>query len=205
MIKIYFCSFFKGVKGVVQLIDLEASSNNMKQQRDYKNALHIVTERPSGYSLNEFVNKIHRGGFRILEAIQLVQNLITIVKRVHSKGVLHQNLGPENIMIEWNSKQTSIDQAQLTLINFSQAYIKSDRNNRISPSTTERWYNAPQANDELLKYTSTIDASSICAILLWLLTNIEPRHDGNHLPHERQDVEDKINRKITETIKIAST
>jgi hypothetical protein len=108
-------------------------------------------------------------------------------------------------MIEWNSKQTSIDQAQLTLINFSQAYIKSDRNNRISESTTECWYNAPQANDELLKYTSTIDASSICGILLWLLTSTEPRHSQNSFPHQQENMVDKLNNKIAQAVRNAST
>jgi len=200
-----FSSFVQGVKGVVQLIELENPSNNRDQQSCSKSdRLSLVTEHTPGCSLNEFVNRIHRGGFGVLEAIKLVQNLIIIVKQVHSKGVLHQNLGPKNIMIEWDSKQTPIDQAQLILINFSQAYIKSDRSDRIIQSTAQSWYKAPQLNAESLKYSSTIDASSICAILLWLLTNIEPQHDYDQLLHERKNVEEKISRKITEAIRIAS-
>jgi serine/threonine protein kinase len=126
------------------------------------------------------------------------------VKQVHSKGVLHQNLRPENIMIEWDPKYTPIDQAQLKLIDFSQAYIKSDRSDRISQSTAQCWSKAPQSNVESLIYSLTIDTSSICDILLWLLTNIEPRYDSDHLPHERPDVEERINRKITEAIRSTS-
>jgi hypothetical protein len=71
-------------------------------------------------------------------------------------------------------------------------------------STGKCWYNAPQANVESLKYSSTIDATSICAIVLWLLTNIEPRHDHGNLPHQRENVMDILDNKITKATRIAS-
>jgi len=192
------------VKGVVQLIELESGSDNNNQQLSSKNNFSLITERPLGYSLEEFINRIHRGGFGVLEAIQLVQNLITIIKCVHSRGVLHQNLEPKTIMIEWDSKQISIDKAELVLINFSHAYIKSNKSDPMIQSTGKCWYNAPQANVESLKYSSTIDATSICAIVLWLLTNIEPLHDHGNLPHQRENVMDILDSKITKATRIAS-
>ncbi len=193
------------MKGVVQLIELEDSPDTDDQQLSSKSNLSLITEHSPGYSLKEFVNRIHRGGFGVLEAIQLVQNLITIVKQVHSKGVLHQNLEPENIIIELDSKQTSIDQARLILINFSQAYIKSDRHDQMIQSAAQCWYKAPQLNVESLKYSPTIDASSICAILFWLLTNTDPRHDHNLLPHQQENAMDKLDNKITQAVRNAST
>ncbi len=193
------------MKGVVQLVELENPSDDDDQQLTHKKKLEILTEHMSGYSLKEFVDQIHRGGFGVLEAIQLVQNLISIIKQVHSKGVFHQNLRPENIMIKWDSKQISMDQAELLLINFSQAYIKSEKTNRISQSETEYWYKAPQLNIKSLKYSSTIDASSICAILLWLLTNTDPSHDHNLLPHQPNNVMDKMDKKIAQAVRNTST
>jgi serine/threonine protein kinase len=189
------------VKGVPQLLDSEDTTKNRDHRFSSKEDFWFITEHVPGSSLKEFVSLIHRGGFTVLQAIQLSQNLITIIKRMHSRGVLHQNLEPQNIMIEWDSKKTSIDQAQLALINFSQARIKSDKSYK---RTTDCWYKAPQADVESFEYSSTIDASSICAILLWLLTIIDPRNDHDLLPHERQSVEDEINRKITEEIRTAS-
>ena len=202
--EIIFSSFIQGVTGVAQLMDLENASNRDDQQLLSKNNLSFLIEHRSGDTLSKYINEIHRGGFGVLEAIQLVQNLIIIVKQVHSKGVLHQNLCPDNIMLDWNSKQTSIEDAQLILINFSQAYIESDRSERMIQSTAPCWYKAPQSNDESLKYSSTIDASGICAILLWLLTDIEPSQNSGRLPHEPNHVEDKINKKIAEATRNAS-
>jgi serine/threonine protein kinase len=189
------------VKGVAQLLDSEDTTKNRDHRFSSKDDFWFITEHVPGSSLKEFVSLIHRGGFTVLQAIQLSQNLIAIIKRMHSRGVLHQNLEPQNIIIDWDSKKTSIDRAQLTLINFSQARIKSDKSYK---RTTESWYKAPQADVESFEYSSTIDASSICAILLWLLTNIDPRNDHDLLPHERQSVEDEMNRKITEEIRTAS-
>jgi len=192
------------VKGVIQLIEQKSPSNNNEQRSASKNNLSLLAEYAPGYTLKKFVYQIHRGGFGVLQAVQLVQNLITIVKQVHAKDVLHQNLGPESVLIEWNSKQQSIDQAELVLINFSQAYIKSEKNSQIHQSTSECWYKAPQANVESFRYNSTIDASSICGILLWLLTNIDPRHDQDILPHQQGNAMDKLDNKITQAIRNAS-
>ncbi len=192
------------MKGVIQWIDLKRPSDNTQQRSDSKKDLSLVVEYAPGYTLKKFVNQIHRGGFGVLQAVQLVQNLITIVKQVHVKDVLHQNLGPEGVLIEWDSKQQSIDQAELVLINFSQAYIKSEKKAEMNQSTSPCWYKAPQANVESFKYSSTIDASSICGILLWLLTNTDPRHDQDILPHQQDNVRNKLDNKIAQAVRNAS-
>lgn len=133
----------------------------------------------------------------------MIQILIKIVKDIHSKGVLHQNLAPENIFIDWDDKTTSAEQATFTLTDFSQAHI-AEKNYRIKESTDTYWYQAPQFQDEILKYSSTIDASGLCALLLWLLTNVDPKHDENFLPHQNEDVMTKLNNKIASAVRESS-
>ena len=111
---------------------------------------------------------------------------------------------PENIMIEWDSKKTSIEHACLTLINFSQAYIKSDIIDPVNQQLKQRWYQAPQENVEGFKYSSTIDTSGICAILLWLLTNIDPGHSYDKLPHQQDNSRDKLEKKINHAVETIS-
>jgi serine/threonine protein kinase len=135
----------------------------------------------------------------ISKAIKLILNLIEIIQQMHNKGIFHQNLSPENIMIEWDSK-SSIDHAQLTILNFSQALIASNRTPVSIPSSTEKWYRAPQIDDQGL--ISTIDSSSSCAILFWLLTQIDPKRDNDGLPH--QQARDILNEMINSTVKFTS-
>ncbi|CAF1277175.1 unnamed protein product [Didymodactylos carnosus] len=66
-----------------------------------------------GYSLGEFIQSTCRGGIGLLESVQFAQHVVSIVKEVHSHGIVHQNLEPNTITIEWDRKHTSIDQAKL--------------------------------------------------------------------------------------------
>ena len=195
----------EGVPGVVQLVKTRDDPDKNDQRASRRSKYVLLTVRVPGSTLREFVREELRGGFGVLEAIKLVQHLIIIVNKVHSKDVFHQNIGPENIMINWDSKKSSIDEAELTLINFSQVYIKSAKNSFANQSTTQSWYQAPQANVQSLKYLSTIDVSSICALLLWLLTDTDPKHTQNMLPHQQENVIDKLNNKIAQAVRNAST
>ena len=186
-------------KGVSQLIEPENASNNLAQRRVNSDSLWMIMKRVSGYSLKEFIERKCQGVLEVSAAIQLTLNLVEILQQIHNKGIFHQNLSPENIMIEWDLK-SPIDRAQLTVLNFSQAVIVSDRAHRSVASSTQKWYLSPQTNEEGL--SSTVDPSGICAILLWLLTQIDPRHDNDNLPHYL--ARDKLNDMFKSDVKSTS-
>ena len=184
------------VNGVSQLIEPENASNNLVQRRVDIDNLWMIMKRAPGYSLKEFAERKYQGVLGIPTAIQLALNLVRILQQVHKKKIFHLNLSPENIMIEWDSK-LPIDRAQLTILNFSQGMIVSNRTHTsITSSSTQKWYHAPQIDDKGM--SSTIDPSGICAILFWLLTEIDPRHDNDELPH--QQARDKLNDMIKSAV-----
>jgi serine/threonine protein kinase len=165
---------------------------------EYSSNSWIIIERAPGYSLKEFIDRKYRNNFGILEAVKLVKQLLIIVKRVHSQGILHRNLEPKHIMIEWDFATTTIEQAHLTLINFSNAYIRSDRKDPINSSSKQSWYKPPQTNVE-----SSIDVSGICAVLFWLITETVPQHGNDTLPHQQSDARDQLESKIIEAVNTA--
>lgn len=187
------------MKGVSQLIDPDDESNNLAQRRANRDELWMITKRAPGYSLKEFIERKCQGVLEISVAIKLTLNLVEILQQMHNKGVFHQNLSPENIMIEWDSK-SGIDRAQLTIVNFSQAVILSNRKYTPVTSSAEKWYHAPQKDDKGL--SSTVDPSGSCAILFWLLTQVDPRHDNGELPH--QQAHDKLNDMIKSAVESTS-
>ncbi|CAF1018672.1 unnamed protein product [Adineta steineri] len=186
----------KDVKGVCQLIEPENLSNNLVQRCINSECLWMIMKRASGYSLKEFIERKCQGVLQISAAIQLTLNLVEIIQQVHKKGLFHLNLSPENIMIEWDLK-VSISCAQLTVLNFNQATIVSDRTYIPVTTSAQKWYHARQIDDKGL--SSTIDPSAICAILFWLLTQIDPHHDNDALPHQR--AREKFDDMIKSTIK----
>ncbi len=187
------------MKGVSKLIEPENASNNLVQRRVNRDNLWMIMERAPGCSLKEFIERKCQGVLEISTAIQLTLNLIGIIQQMHNKGIFHQNLSPENIMIEWDLK-SSIAHAQLTILNFTQAVIVLNTAHTSIPSSIEKWYHAPQIDGKGL--SSTVDPSGSCAILFWLLTQIEPEHDNDELPH--QQARDKLNDMIKSAVKSTS-
>ncbi|CAF0765289.1 unnamed protein product [Adineta steineri] len=181
----------KDVKGVCQLIEPENLSNNLVQRCINSDSLWMVMKRAPGCSLKEFIEQTCQGPLDILSAIQLTLNLMQIIQQVHKKGLFHLNLSPENIMIEQNLR-VSYNRAQLTILNFNQATIVSDRTYIPVTTSAQKWYHARQIDDKGL--SSTIDPSTICAILFWLLTRIGPQHSTDALPHQqaREQFDDMI-------------
>lgn len=165
----------------------------------------ITIERPAGCTLEDFFLRVHPTvRLDIFQAIQLVQTLTNIVLKVHDRGVLHRNLSPANIVIDWNIRETLIDQAQLTLINFAQAYIRDNLEAVELSSNESRWYNAPQSQLEFYELSSTVDASNICAILLWLLTRVKPRDVKDIFLHRQKLVLYALEQKISLAVQSTS-
>jgi serine/threonine protein kinase len=191
--------FIVDVKGVVQLIEPEDSSNNSANQSVNK-VKWLIMKRVPGCSLKEFIAKKDKNFAGVIEAIHLALNLVGIVKQVHNKSIFHQNLSPENIMIEWDSNHDSINHAQLTLLNFSQAVSALNSADLTVASSTQKWYQPLHATTTTL--SSTVDASGVCAIIFWLLTKVDPRHNNNELPH--QEACENLNQIIDRAVKSAS-
>jgi serine/threonine protein kinase len=181
-------------------------TNNVSQVIEYptnKIDSWLIMERAPGCSLKEFVEQKHHNDLEILEAVQLVQQLLIIVKRIHFQDVIHNNLEPKHIMIEWD-KKTPIEQAHLTVISFSQAFIKSDNNDDMNAGSKQNWYRPPQANAEGLQNISSVDASSIGALLFWLITKTAPQHNYGILPHQQDDARHELENKISKAVRTAS-
>jgi serine/threonine protein kinase len=145
-----------------------------------------------GCSLKDFVV---RNKLDLMTTIRLIKNLIRIVEHVHENNVLHQNLSPNNVIIEWTSTSDHIDQASITLTNFSKAEIKSNEFDVSDLPAVHQWYHARQSNKRWLR--ETVDASGICAILFWLLTGLDPCSGDDLLPHEKSQADVEIDRQIS--------
>ena len=188
------------VKGVSQLIESEMAPRILTEARHNNSDLWMILQRAPGLSLKEFIERKCHGVLEMSIGIQLTLKIIKIIQQIHNKGIFHRNLSPENIMIEWDLK-SPMDHAQLTILNFNQALIVSNRTPiPVSSSSTQKWYSPSQFVDQGM--SSTIDPSGSCAILFWLLTQTCPRHDNAELPHEQ--ARDKLDDMIRNTVKSTS-
>ncbi|CAF0817675.1 unnamed protein product [Adineta steineri] len=165
----------------------------------------------------------HKKGFTLLDALTLTEKLLAIVKDIHQMGIVHRDLKLDNIMIVFEKYNDSTDKAQVFVIDFGLSYIETQEDIEIDwskydqePHQTEledsignRWYRVPQLDRQdvsrmtnkqkndlfhVIRRSRTIDASSICAILFWMLTRIVPetnRDNKNLAPHQKNEKEIK--------------
>lgn len=64
---------------------------------DSQGRLFIVTELAAGLSLNAHVQR--NGPLTYAESRSLIQNLLDLLRQVHSKGLVHLDIGPPNIVV----------------------------------------------------------------------------------------------------------
>ncbi|UJR08195.1 hypothetical protein I4U23_012468 [Adineta vaga] len=181
-------TILKDMENIPQLI--EHSSNSTSSW--------MIMERVPGLSLAKFIQRKDNHSIDLLQSVELVQQLLKIVKRLHSHDVFHRNLQPKHIMIEWDPSKTSIKQAKLTLISFSQVFIKLETNNCINSQSKQDWYQPNHTDAKGMQYLASMDVTNICAILFWLITQIVPEHDNdnNTLPHQQDEARLSLDNKI---------
>ena len=140
--------FVVDIKGLVQLIEPENRSNNCGRRDSNQGDLWFIMKRAPGQSLKEFMERRRPDGLYLLEAIQLTLKLSEIVQQMHNRNTVHQNLSPDNIIIELGSTSGPIKDAQLTLVNFSQAVNISKNSDATAEPSMMPWYRAPQAAEQ---------------------------------------------------------
>lgn len=143
------------------------------------------------------------------KALLLAQQLLEIVQRCHKLHIVHRNLQPRNIIIQQNNDHPTVDDIKLVLIDFSLAWtdsqelsITDEDDLKILDEVVQRHSN----NDFCLlqhflssslksqRYSPTIDSTSVCRILFWLLTDkwLDQIHYTNTYPHHENEYQQKI-------------
>jgi serine/threonine protein kinase len=173
-----------------------------------------------GVTLKEFVTQRykHPRGFSLFDAFTLTDKLFCIIKAVHAKGVVHRDLKPDNVMIDFTNYNDPVENVEVYVVDFGMAYIETQADTDIDwskydqarhgteleDSLGNRWYRVPQLSRQdisqltvkqkndlfhVVRRSPTIDASSICAILFWMLIQTVPeenRDKNNMAPHRRE-------------------
>jgi serine/threonine protein kinase len=150
------------------------------------------------------------------EALQITRQLLTIIKQIHARNIIHRDIQPKNILVR---QRSGIAEMNLMLINFGSAWSNDDQLKHsvedIDNQLGNDFYRMPQFekrssdtgqddNNQQLKdsqYSPTIDTTGICAILFWLITGHEPKESQDiwgKAPHKLRDNPKIIEKKMTE-------
>ncbi|CAF4543795.1 unnamed protein product, partial [Rotaria sp. Silwood2] len=224
----------KGMKNVSQLTSYTQDNTNIPDKQEDAiagNKIYwTIINYIDGCTLEQFTEKHESMG--LLNAIRLTQKLLLTIKQIHGIGVVHRDIKPANLLVV-HDMNTLIETAEIHVIDFGLAYIENReddvdwskfeekekfRQTHFGCTLGNAFFRVPQLNSATWKdktkkeqnallnvrRSPTIDASSVCAILFWLISNIEPglkHRDEEHLaPHQQKEAEYEIMIKIKQAV-----
>jgi serine/threonine protein kinase len=157
-------------------------------------------------------NLINQRSLSIRENLIISLKLVHLVKQIHNRNVVHRNISPQNILINYDSSM-SPDQIHVGLIDFDFAWIEQPNNDssnldQVKDLIVNNFYQVPQLTEQspnknttdknITQQSRTIDTTLICAILFWMITGREPkcsRNENGKAPHQLNGIEDIISKK----------
>jgi serine/threonine protein kinase len=154
-----------------------------------------------GVTLREFVRT---NPMNLRDKLIITIKLLKIVHEIHSRNIVHRYIKPEDIIIRTPINPDEID---LVLIDFSKACLiqNDETNNRMIfdddlDDIMNTFYQATQLErqsstgnenhnqqNKNLVCSPSIDTSSVCAVLSWLITGRDPKESKNingEAPHQ---------------------
>ena len=129
------------------------------------NTAYMVMELIEGENLKQYVKR--KGVLEWLEAEKITKQLLDAVEQLHSKGLLHLDIKPENILID--------QQGKITLIDFGSAkeFVSEKTHGSTAVMLTQGYAPIEQYHSRD-KRKPTIDIYAIGATLYYLLTGEKP-------------------------------
>lgn len=134
---------------------------------------YVVTELASGGELYDQIAKIVC--FNEVDAATIMQQLLSAVFYLHSKGIVHRDLKPENMMLETHEK----GDLSIKIIDFGTAnfYSKDGQNNKMTLKVGTPYYIAPEVIKK--NYDNKCDLWS-CGVIMFILLSGYPPFDGDN-------------------------
>ena len=135
---------------------------------DFKR-LYLVMEYCGGGEL--FTQILKRQSFSESDSAKIFYQILSAVSYLHSQGIIHGDLNPENILLE--EKHGSLN---VKLADFGSAILKTDGKLK-RPDISKPYYSAPEAYDGVT--TEKSDMWSV-GVILYILLCGHPPFDGEN-------------------------
>ena len=179
--------------------------------------LWTILQLAPGCTLRQFMANLN-GVVTFRSALVFCIKLLKIVRSFHARGVVHRDIKPDNIHIDC-SGNIPLDEGYITVLDFGLAFIETkivlDEHDldivqapdpyetKLDQTIGNFWYRLPQLigqstagltdmeKNEVIQQrrSPSIDPSSVCGILYWLLTKEIPGEEyakkHEPAPHEK--------------------
>jgi serine/threonine protein kinase len=100
--------------------------------------------------------------FDLQRAKSLLAQLLEVMKVLHSYGVLHRNLKPEHLLLDYVSDSTTV---KLKVADFAMDRVYSFTQRDFSPDKVTRWYRCPEILMSQSSSSRTVSMWSIGCVM----------------------------------------
>lgn len=125
---------------------------------------YIVMEYVDGVLLKDYLEK--QGAMPPEAAMTIISLIIEAVKKIHSKGIIHRDISPDNIFIA--------NEESIKIFDFGAAQLNDSKEGLAGEKVIKVGYSAPEQYRDASKQGFFSDIYSVGAILYQMLTGIKP-------------------------------
>lgn len=155
--------FFMEAQSVAQFGKAKDIVNIYDYFEENKTA-YIIMEYIDGILLKDYLEK--QGAMPAEVALGVIMPVIEGVKKIHSKGIIHRDISPDNIFIT--------DENSIKIFDFGAAQLNSSKEGMAGEKVIKVGYSAPEQYRDKSRQGFYTDIYSVGAILYQMLTGRKP-------------------------------
>ena len=172
---------FNKNEGIVKILDFFEANNTA----------YIVMEYLEGITLKQYLGKYGVIQFRNL--IEMMLPLLEALIEIHSQGLIHRDISPDNIMVQHNSK--------LKLMDFGAARDYTESGNKSLTVILKPGYAPPEQYQTQGVQGPWTDIYALCATIYKCLTGITPPDAIARVMDDKFKEPDQLDGKLSPDIK----
>lgn len=172
---------FNKNEGIVKILDFFEANNTA----------YIVMEYLEGITLKQYLGKYGVIQFRNL--IEMMLPLLEALIEIHSQGLIHRDISPDNIMVQHNSK--------LKLMDFGAARDYTESGNKSLTVILKPGYAPPEQYQTHGVQGPWTDIYALCATIYKCLTGITPPDAIARVMDDKFKEPDQLDGKLSPDIK----
>lgn len=172
---------FNKNEGIVKILDFFEANNTA----------YIVMEYLEGITLKQYLGKYGVIQFRNL--IEMMLPLLEALIEIHSQGLIHRDISPDNIMVQHNSK--------LKLMDFGAARDYTESGNKSLTVILKPGYAPPEQYQTHGVHGPWTDIYALCATIYKCLTGITPPDAIARVMDDKFKEPDQLDGKLSPDIK----
>lgn len=172
---------FNKNEGIVKILDFFEANNTA----------YIVMEYLEGITLKQYLGKYGVLQFRNL--IEMMLSLLEALIEIHSQGLIHRDISPDNIMVQHNGK--------LKLMDFGAARDYTESGNKSLTVILKPGYAPPEQYQTHGVQGPWTDIYALCATIYKCLTGITPPDAIARVMDDKFKEPDQLDGKLSPDIK----